>query len=53
LSSKSFTKLTISGLYVTTETKTPVVLMLDIRGIGHSAAAVIKGFVRHKTDSFK
>ena len=35
-----------------TETKTPVVLIIDCRGTGNSAGAVIEGFLRYRKDNF-
>ena len=36
---------------VATETETPAVLVVDVAGAGHSLAAIIEGFVRHRQPS--
>jgi cobyrinic acid a,c-diamide synthase len=40
-----------SSYIVARDTKTPVILVVDLHAMGHSVFAVIEGFVRHQTDS--
>ena len=40
-----------SAYTVARETKTPVVLVVSARGVGHSLAALLEGFAHHRPDS--